>query len=67
MAFRECDIKSIVQLPSETFQPYCGTQVCLLYAEKKASDNSDVFMAVANKIGKNQEENLYIKEIYMVS
>ena len=59
------NIKSIVQLPSETFQPYCGTQVCLLYAEKKASDKSDVFMAVANKIGKNQRgKPLYKRDIY---
>ncbi|MDB9739819.1 N-6 DNA methylase, partial [Candidatus Pelagibacter sp.] len=59
------NVKSIIQLPSETFQPYCGTQVCLLHAEKTKPDNSEVFMALANKVGKNQRgKPLYKRDIY---
>lgn len=49
-------IIGIVQLPSETFQPYTGTQTCLLFAEagNTIKDEYQVFMGQAEKVGKNQ-------------
>ncbi|MBI4647618.1 MAG: N-6 DNA methylase [Bacteroidia bacterium] len=54
-------ILGIVQLPSETFQPYTGTQTCLLFLENKKDDSEySVFMAQAGRVGKNQRgKDLY--------
>lgn len=60
---RNNKIFAIVQLPTETFQPYCGTQTCLVFLEPKEeyeNDEYNVFMAQANKVGKDQRG----KEIY---
>lgn len=54
-------ILGVVQLPSETFQPYTGTQTCILFAEpKRNNDEYTLFMAQAEKVGKNQRgKDLY--------
>lgn len=55
-------IIGVVQLPSETFQPWTGTQTCLLFAEPGKTTDVDynIFMAQAEKVGKNQRgKDLY--------
>jgi len=48
-------VEAVVQLPSETFQPYTGTQTCLLFLKKKQSKaNYTIFMSQVEKVGKNQ-------------
>jgi type I restriction enzyme M protein len=49
-------ITGIVQLPSETFQPYTGTQTCIVFAETNQKKEKDyqIFMAQVDKVGKNQ-------------
>ena len=54
-------VTAIIQLPAETFQPYTGTQTCLVFLEKgKPSKAYQVFMAQSEKVGKNQRG----KDIY---
>lgn len=55
---------ALVQLPSETFQPYCGTQTCLVFLEPKVpgvNSSYKVFMAQAEKVGKDKRGKLIIK------
>lgn len=49
-------IFAIIQLPSETFQPYTGSQTCLLFLEpqENCSYTHTVFMAQAKHIGKDR-------------
>jgi hypothetical protein len=60
------NIKAIVQLHENTFLPYTGDKTCVLILEKKSEDegvneeNSEIFMAVSKKPGKNDEgEQIY--------
>ena len=43
----------MVDLPSETFQPFTGTVTSVLFAEKAADAAQDyeIFMAIANAVG----------------
>ena len=48
-------VEAVVQLPSETFQPYTGTQTCLLFLKKKMhAGKYNVFMSQVETVGKNQ-------------
>ena len=53
---KKTKIFAVVQLPSESFQPYTGSQTCLLFLEPKENCNYDhtVFMAQAMKVGKDK-------------
>ncbi|WP_323133920.1 N-6 DNA methylase [Vreelandella aquamarina] len=60
--FENCFIEAVIQLPSETFQPYTGTQTCLIFLRNKAEgDQGDVFMAQVEKVGKNQRGKAIFK------
>jgi len=53
---KKTKIFAVVQLPSETFQPYTGSQTCLLFLEpaENCPYNHTVFMAQAEKVGKDK-------------
>lgn len=53
-------ILAVVDLPRETFQPYCGTLTSLLFGERVASPVTDdyaIFMAVAEAVGHDRRGN----------
>jgi type I restriction enzyme M protein len=59
--FEKVKINSVIQLPAETFQPYTGTQTCIVFIENSIpTKNYSVFMAQSEKVGKNQRG----KDIY---
>ncbi len=66
---RHAYIKAIIDLPSETFQPYTGTKTALLVAERRAhplgdpheSENYDIFMSIPRWIGHDRRGNLVHK------
>jgi len=53
---KKTKIYAVVQLPSETFQPYTGSQTCLLFLEpfENCLYNHTIFMAQAEKVGKDK-------------
>jgi type I restriction enzyme M protein len=53
---KKTKIFAVAQLPSETFQPYTGSQTCLLFLEplEKCAYDHTVFLAQAEKIGKDK-------------
>lgn len=60
---KKTKIFAVVQLPSETFQPYTGSQTCLLFLEpvENCAYNHTVFMAQAGKIGKDKRGKIIYK------
>lgn len=63
-----------IDLPVETFLPQVGVQASLLFLQKKTalerlvdpnSEMYDVFMAIAEKLGKTVEAMLFMKETMM--
>lgn len=52
-----CDIKSVIELPAETFaQAGTRTKTSILYLQKKLTKNNNIFMAVCNNIGFDVKE-----------
>ena len=53
-------ILAVVDLPRETFQPYCGTLTSLLFAERvkePVTSEYNIFMAVADTVGHDRRGN----------
>jgi type I restriction enzyme M protein len=51
---------AVIDLPRETFQPYCGTLTSLLFAERVSSpvrEDYPVFMAVVERVGHDRRGN----------
>ena len=64
LILNNCNIDAIVSLPESSFKPYASVETSILLLTKKASndrsDNSDVFMAKANVVGRrNNGDFLY--------
>ncbi|WP_367363767.1 N-6 DNA methylase [Candidatus Tisiphia endosymbiont of Nedyus quadrimaculatus] len=45
------NIIAVVDLPHNTFRPYCNAKTCLLVLEKGKMQNNDIIMAVAEEMG----------------
>ncbi|OZG32112.1 MULTISPECIES: N-6 DNA methylase [Rickettsieae] len=48
---KENNIIAVIDLPHNTFRPYCNAKTCLLVLEKGKRQNSDIIMAVAEEMG----------------
>jgi type I restriction enzyme M protein len=66
-------VLSSIDLPSETFQPFVGTQASVLFLERKSGDeieyekqsgvpiDYDIFMSVPKKIGHDRRGNIVVR------
>lgn len=68
---RHCKVLASVDLPVETFLPQVGVQSSLLFLQRKTREEQllgkdqdyDVFMAIAEKIGKDRRGNpIYVRD-----
>lgn len=59
----KANLLAVVDLPSETFQPSTATKTCILFLQKKTTNeiNKKIYMAIANKVGHNKRGKI-IKE-----
>ena len=48
---RDNNLKAVVQLPHNTFRPYCNAKTCLLVLEKRTSQQDEIIMAVPEEMG----------------
>lgn len=70
---RNCQVLASIDLPVETFLPHTGTQTSMLFLKRKhksailhnkivgADDSYPVFMAIADKVGKDRRANTIYK------
>ena len=45
------NLKAVVQLPHNTFRPYCNAKTCLLVVDKCTPQQDDIVMAVPEEMG----------------
>ena len=63
LILEKANLLAVVDLPSETFQPSTATKTCILFLQKKTTNeiNKKIYMAIANKVGHNRRGKI-IKE-----
>ena len=45
------NIIAVIDLPQNTFRPFCGAKTCLIIVQKNTSQQKDIIMGVAEQIG----------------
>jgi type I restriction enzyme M protein len=63
--FNNAKILGVIDLPSDSFQPYTGTTTSLLLLERtdeEPKENYDIFMAISNEIGHDKRGNPKYKQ-----
>ncbi len=68
------NLLAIIDLPHNTFRPYCNAKTCLCILEKDVQQKNEIIMAVAEQIGHdhtgrlmyryNEKEGNFTKDIW---
>ena len=52
------NIMAIIDLPQNTFRPFCGVKTCLILIQKNTPQQNDILMGVAEQIGHDHKGDL---------
>lgn len=55
---RNNNIIAIIDLPRNTFQPFCGAKTCLIILQKNTPQHNNIIMGVAEQIGHDHRGDL---------